>query len=162
MQVVQRQRIEADVLANEILELARGDFPQPLEARDLVGRAELRHRRLLLLFRVTVNRFLLIAHAEERRIQNKQMPVANQVREELQEKRDQEQPDVHAVHVGIRRNHDFVVTQAVEAFLDVQRGLQQVKFLVFVDHFLREPVSVQRFALQREDRLRLHIARRRQ
>ena len=162
MQVVQRQRIEADVLADEILELARGNFPQPLEARDLVGRAELRHRRLLLLFRVAVDRFLLIAHTEERRIQNKQMPVADQVGEELQEKRDQQQPDVHAIHVGIRGDHDFVVAQAVEAFLDVQRRLEKMKLLVLVDHFLREPVGVQRFALQREDRLRLHIARRRQ
>ena len=65
---------------------------------------------------------------------------------------------MHAVHVGIGRDNDFAIAQAVEAVLDVERGLEEVKFLVLINDFLREPVGVERFALQREDRLRLHIA----
>ena len=80
-------------------------------------------------------------------------------RKELQEKRDQQQPDVHAVDVRIRRDHNLVVPEPVESVLDVQRGLEQVKLLVLVDHLLRQPVRVERFALQREHRLRLHVAR---
>ena len=41
MEVVEVDRIEADVFADEVLELAGGDFAEALEARDLVGRAAL-------------------------------------------------------------------------------------------------------------------------
>jgi hypothetical protein len=54
---------------------------------------------------------------------------------------------VHAVHVGVGGDDDLVVAQAVEAVLDVQRGLEEVKLLVLVDDLLGEAVGVERFAL---------------
>ena len=81
------------------------------------------------------------------------------VGEELQEEREQQQADVHAVHVGVGRDDDLVVAQAVEAVLDVERGLEKVELLVLVDDFFREAVGVERLAIQREDGLRLHVAR---
>ena len=38
---MQVHRVEADVFADEVLELAGGDFAEASEARDLVGRAAL-------------------------------------------------------------------------------------------------------------------------
>ncbi len=90
------------------------------------------------------------------------MPLRDKLREKLQEKRDQQQPDVHAVHVRVRRDDHLVVTQPVHPLLDVQRALQQVELLVLVDHLLRQPIRVQRLPLQREHRLRVHVATRRQ
>ena len=87
------------------------------------------------------------------------MVVADDVGEELQEEREQQQADVHAVDVGVGGDDDLVVAQAVEAVLDVERGLEEVEFLVLVDDFLGEAVGVERLALQGEDGLRLHVAR---
>ena len=66
---------------------------------------------------------------------------------------------MHAVDVGIGGDDDLVVAQPIEALLDVERGLEQVKFLVLVDDLLGEAVGVERLALEGEDGLRLHVAR---
>ena len=87
------------------------------------------------------------------------MAVADHVGEELQEERDEQQPDVHAVHVGVGGDDDLVVAQAVEAVLNIESGLEEVKLLVLVDDLLGEAVGVERFALEREDGLSLHVAR---
>ena len=87
-----------------------------------------------------------------------QMTVANQLREKLQEKGEQQQADVHAVDIGISRDHHAVVSQVFDALLDVERGLQQCKLLVFVHHFTRKAEGVERLATKRENRLRFDIA----
>src|SRR4051794_35499659 len=66
VEMIERDRFEPDVLADEILELARGDLAQSLEARDLMARPELHHRGLFLSLGITVDRLLLVPHAEER------------------------------------------------------------------------------------------------
>src|SRR5690349_12624939 len=70
VEMVQVHRVEADVLTDEILEFAGGDFAEALEARDLVAGAALDHGGLLLLLRVAVARDLLVADAEEGRLQD--------------------------------------------------------------------------------------------
>ena len=87
------------------------------------------------------------------------MARADHVGEELQEERGEQQADVHAVHIGVGGDDHLVVTQVLHVLLDVERRLQEVELLVLVDHLLREPVTVQRLAPQREDRLRTHVAR---
>ena len=49
---------------------------------------------------------------------------------------------MHAVHVGAGDDDDLVVAQAVETALDVERGMERVELLVFVDDFFREAVGV--------------------
>jgi hypothetical protein len=66
---------------------------------------------------------------------------------------------VHAVDVGVGRDDDPVVAQAVEAVLDVECGLEEVEFLVLVDDLLGEAVGVERLALEGEDGLGLDVAR---
>ena len=78
-------------------------------------------------------RVLLVADAEERRLQDEEVAAADDVGEELEEERDQQQADVHAVHVGVGGDDDLVVAQFVEVVLDVQRVLEEVKLLVLVD-----------------------------
>jgi len=73
--------------------------------------------------------------------------------------REQQQADVHAVHVGVGGDDDAVVAQAVHAVLDVERGLEEVEFLVLVDDLLGQAIGVERLALEGEDGLRLDIAR---
>lgn len=63
--MVQVDRLEADVLADEVLELAGRDFAQALESRDLVADAQFPDGRLLLLLGVAVQRPLLVADAEQ-------------------------------------------------------------------------------------------------
>jgi hypothetical protein len=84
--------------------------------------------------------------------------VLHQVREELEEEGHEQQADVHAIHVGIGGDHDPVVPQTIHAVLDVQRRLDQVELLVLIHHLLRQAVAVQRFALQAEHTLQVHIA----
>ena len=86
------------------------------------------------------------------------MLLLDQVGEELKEEGDQQQADVHAVHVGIGGDDDAVVAQSVEAVLDVERGLQQVELLVFVDDLLGQAEAVERLAAEAEDGLQVRVA----
>ena len=88
------------------------------------------------------------------------MVVAHHIGEELQEEGEQEEANVHAVDVGVGRDDDFIITQSIQAFLDIERRLEEMKFFVLVDNFLRETVSIKWFALQGEDGLGLDVARR--
>ena len=65
---------------------------------------------------------------------------------------------MHTVHVGVGGDDDFVIAQAVEPVFDVECGLQEVKFLVLVDHFFRQSVGVEGLAAEGEDGLRVDIA----
>ena len=65
---------------------------------------------------------------------------------------------MHAVHVGIGSHDDLVVAQSVEPVLDVERGLQEVELLIFVDHLFGQSEAVERLAAQREHGLRAHVA----
>src|SRR4030095_9457427 len=160
VEVVEVDWVESNIFADEILKLAGGDFAESFETRDFGAGAERIYRGLLLLLGVTIPGDLLVADAEERRLQDEEVIVPNDVGEELEEEREQQQADVHAVHVGVGGDDDLVVAQPVEPFLDIQRGLEEVKLLVLVDDFFREAVSVERFAFQREDGWCLHVARR--
>ena len=70
------------------------------------------------------------------------MALLDEIREELQEEGDDEQTDMHTVHIGISSNDDLIITQRVKAFLDVKSGLQQVEFLVLIDDLLGQPEGV--------------------
>ena len=74
------------------------------------------------------------------------MSFLYQVGEELQEERDDEQADVHTVHIGIGGNNHFVITQSFDTVFNVQRGLQQVELFVFINHFFGQSVRVERLA----------------
>ena len=63
------------------------------------------------------------------------MPFLYEVGEKLEEECEEQQAYVHAVDVGIRRDNHVVVAEAVDSVLYVEGGLQQVEFLVFVNHF---------------------------
>ena len=158
-EMIEVHRLQADVFADEILELAGGNFAQAFEAGDLVAGAQFDDRGLLFLLGITIHRLLLVAHAEQWRVENEEMIVADDVRKKLQEKREQQQTDVHAVDVGIGGDHDLVITQSIEPLLDVQCRLEQVKLLVLVNDLFRKAVGVERFSLERKDGLRLHVTR---
>ena len=76
------------------------------------------------------------------------MAFLDQIREELQEESQHQQTDVHSVHIRIGGDDDFVVTQVIQALLDVKGRLQAVELLVFIDHFFGQSVAVQRFATE--------------
>ena len=86
------------------------------------------------------------------------MAFLNKVGEELQEESYHEQSDVHAVHICIRGHYYLIITQALQPVLNIQGRLQQIEFLVFVNHLFRHTVTVQRLAPQREYGLCVHIA----
>src|SRR5664280_141865 len=158
VQMRERYGLEPDAGADKVLELVGRNLAQSLEARDLRAVAKSRHRRLLLRFRIAVDGLLLVAHAKERGVEDEQMTARDELREEWQEERNQQEPDMHAVHVGVGGNYDAGVAQAVEPLLDVQRRLQEVELLVLVNHLLGQAVGIERLALEGEDRLGLHIA----
>src|SRR5205814_2184889 len=91
VEMVEVDRVEADILPDEILELAGGDFAEALEARDLVAGAERGDGGMFLLLAIAILRDLLVAHAEERRLEDEEVIVADDVREKLEEEREQQQ-----------------------------------------------------------------------
>ena len=98
------------------------NFAQAFEARDLAVLPPSFVDGLVALgFAVAINRLLLVAHAEQRRLQHVEMAVVHELIEEPEEIRDHQIADVQAVHVGVGGENDLVVAQAFEVVLDVER-----------------------------------------
>jgi hypothetical protein len=86
------------------------------------------------------------------------VPFLDELGKELQEEGNHEQADVHAVDIGIGGDDDLVVSQSVEAVLNVECSLQQIELLVLIDHLFCQAETVERLAAQAEHRLRVDVA----
>ena len=76
------------------------------------------------------------------------MTFLNQVGEELQEEGDNQQADVHAIHVGIRSYDDLIISERVETVLNIEGCLQEIEFLVLIDHLLGKAKGVEGFSAE--------------
>ena len=85
------------------------------------------------------------------------MPFLHQFGEELQEEREHQQANMHAVHIGIGSDNHLVVSELIESFFDIERRLQAVELLVFIHHFLGEAIRVERLTAEGENGLGVHI-----
>ena len=112
--------VQTDTVTDEALEFIRRDLPESFESRDLRC-LDLGNRRLPLLLGVAVDGLVLVLDAEERRLEDIDVPFLDEIREELQEESEHQQPNVHAIDIGIGGDDDFVVPQFVESVLDIQR-----------------------------------------
>ncbi len=65
---------------------------------------------------------------------------------------------MHSVDIGVGGDDNLVVTESLDAVLDVEGGLKQVEFVILVDHLTRHSVRVERLAAQGEDSLGLGVA----
>ena len=108
---------------------------------------------------VAVARLLLVADAEQRRLEDVDVALDDELLEVAQEVGEQQVADVHAVDVGVGGDHDLRVAQAVDAVLDAERAHQVVELFVLVDRVALEAVAVERLAAQAEDGLGLDVAR---
>ena len=86
------------------------------------------------------------------------MPFLDEVRKELQKEGNHQQPDMHAVHIGIGGHDYLIISESVQAILDIQGRLQKVELLVLIHHLLGESEGVEGFASEREHRLGVHVA----
>ena len=66
------------------------------------------------------------------------MSFLYKLREELQEKGDDEQTYMHAINIGIGCHDDLVVSQCVETIFNVKSSLEEIKLLVFIYDLLGE------------------------
>ena len=66
---------------------------------------------------------------------------------------------MHSVDVGVGRDDDLVVAQALEVLLDAERAHDVVELLVLVHRLAAEAVGVERLAFQRVDGLGLDVPR---
>ena len=150
--------VEADVLADEVTEFVGRDFTESFEAGNFGLGAAFLDRGQAFCFAVAIAGDFLVANAEEGGLENMEVSLSNELGEELEEEGDEEEADVHAVDVGIGRNHDVVVAEAFDSVLDIKGVLKEVEFLVFVDDFFGEAEGVEGFAFKGEDRLRVDVA----
>jgi hypothetical protein len=125
-----------------MLELVGRDFSQTFESGDFGVGTQFFNGFHTFLLCIAITCLLFVAHAEERGLQDIYMPFLYQVGEELQEEGDDEQADVHAVHIGIGSYDDFVVAQCLYAVFYIQGCLKQVEFFVFINYFLGESVGI--------------------
>ena len=63
---------------------------------------------------------------------------------------------MHSVNIGIRGNHDVVVTQVVQSVFNVECRLQQIEFLIFVYYFFCKTKTIQWFTTQAENSLGIY------
>ena len=87
------------------------------------------------------------------------MTITHQVRKELQEEGKQQQADMHSVHICIGGNHHVFVTQSIQSILYIQRRLEQVKLLIFVNNLFGQAKGVQGFSPEAEYSLGIYISR---
>ena len=86
------------------------------------------------------------------------MALTNQFWEELQEEGDNQQADMHTVHIGIGSHNHLIISQRVHALLNIEGSLEQIELLVLIDHLFRQAKGVQGLSSQREDGLGVHVA----
>ena len=145
VRLVQRDLFEAHLGSDEVLELVGTDFSESFESCYLrigtqflycveaflfgvaVACHEISLSRCRSLHSLRLYLRLLVSHTEQRCLQHEHVSLLYQIGEELQEERDDEQSDVHSVHIGIRRHNHLVVSQRVESVLYVEGSLQQVE-----------------------------------
>ena len=156
--VAQDDRFKAHVGTNEATELVGGDFAQTFESGDLGLLTAFLLGGDAFLVGVTVVGLLLVAHAEQRRLQDVDMAVAHQVGIELEEESKHQQADMHAIDIGIGGDDDVVVAQVLNVFVNIECGLQQVELLVLITYFLGHAQAVERLTAQTEHSLGLHVA----
>ena len=140
--LAQRHLLQTHVLADEMLELVWRDFSQTFESGDFGVGTQFFNGFHTFLLSVAIACLLLVAHAEERSLQDVYMSLLYQVGEELQEEGDNQQADMHAVHIGIGGYDDFVVAQCFYAVFYIQGCLEQVEFFVFINYFLGQSVGI--------------------
>ena len=170
---------EPYVLVDEVAELIGRDFAKTFETGYLHGWSLKTFNRRLPLFvavaiegdevglgvgvgivlgLVALDGFFAVSHTEERGLENIDMPLLDEVGEELQEEGNHEQTDVHAIDIGISGHDNLVVAQSVEAVFDVKCRLQEVEFFVLIDNLLGETEGVERFATETEYSLGVDVA----
>ena len=84
-----------------MLEFGGRDFTKPFEPRDFAALAQLGGRGVALGFRIAIDRLLFVPHAEERRLEHKQVAVVHEVVEEAEEISDEQIANVQAVDIGV-------------------------------------------------------------
>ena len=145
--------------ADEVLEFAGVDLAQSLEPRDLgLLAAAPRDGGDPLLVAVAVDRLLLVPHPEERRLQDVEVPLADDPVEEAHEDGDHQVADVQAVDIGIGGEDDLLVAEVVDRLLDVEALHQVVDLDILVDRVPLEVADVERLAAQGEDGLGVDVA----
>ena len=145
--------VEAHVWADEVFEFGGVDFAEAFEASDFGSFAAFGDGFEPFFFGVAVERFLFIADAEERSLEDEEVAAADDVREELEEESDHEEPDVHAIDVGVGGEDDLLIAEVIDGVLDIERVLEEIEFLVFVDDLFGEAEGVEGFAAETEDGL---------
>ena len=85
------------------------------------------------------------------------MAFLHQLWKKLQEESKHQKSDMHTIHIGIGSNNHLVVSEVIEAVLDIESRLQAVEFLVFIYHFFGESIGVERFTTEGENGLGVHI-----
>src|SRR5574344_2505379 len=154
-----RHRRQAHVLADEALEVLLVDLAETLEARDLAALAALLDRALALVVRVAEVVLLLVAHAEERRLEDVDASVEDQLAVEAHEERRDQHADVESVDVGVGREDDLAVAEMLERLVDVERLDQVEELLVAVEDLLADAERVERLSAEEEHRLVHRVAR---
>ena len=101
---------------------------------------------------------MLIADTEERRLENINMITLNQVREELEEKGNQQETDMHSIDIGIRSNDNLIITKSFQAVFNIECGLQKIELFILIHNLLRQTITIQRFSSETEDRLEIRVA----
>ena len=149
--------VETDLLADEAFELFGTDFSETFES-GYFGILDFVQGLQTLFLGIAIADLLFVLDAEKRRLQDIDMTFLYEFGEELKEEREHEQPDVHAIHIGIGSDDDFVVSEFIESVFDVQGRLEAVEFFVLIHHGFGEAVGVERFTPEREDRLCADVA----
>ena len=76
------------------------------------------------------------------------MPLPDQIRKELKKEGEQQQPDMHPINVCISSYYNFSVSKPIQTIFNIQRMLQEVKFLIFIYNLLCEPKRIKRLTSQ--------------
>ena len=81
------------------------------------------------------------------------MPADHQRFIVMEEKSQQQVADVKPVHIGIGGQYDAVVTKAFQRVFDAQGFHDIVEFQILIECILPHAPTVERLALEAEDRL---------
>jgi hypothetical protein len=137
-------------------------FAHPLVLLDRRAFTPLGERFVAFFFPVAVDDFLSLAHLEERRLRDEEMPALDELGHVTEEECEQQRADVRTVHVRIRHDVDAVVAQLADVEIRLEpiaeRSDERADLFVPDDLVQARLLDVEDLAAQRQDGLEMTVA----
>jgi len=101
--------------------------------------------------------FFAVAHPEQRCFENIQVPLVDELVEELEKVSDHQVPDMKAVDIRICSQNHLFIAEVLDGVLNPKTAHEIIHFIILVDRIALEIPDIQRLTLQGKNGLTVDV-----